>query len=153
MTTRSADAIGRMPLSAVPLNAGTASGRVLRLDVPLSFWGGTDHRGVIVDGHHPQRGQSVAGSVLVMRSGRGSSSSSYVLAEQLRVGTGPSAIVLAERDAIITLGTMVAQELYDTDVPVALVDVADLDHFVTGDLVTVACSDSTALIRLGGAGG
>jgi predicted aconitase with swiveling domain len=136
-----------MPLGGVALNAGSASGRVLRLDVPLSFWGGTDSRGVIIDGHHPQHGKAIAGTVLVMRSGRGSSSSSYVLAEQLRIGTGPCAIVLAERDAIVTLGAMVAQELYGTHVPVALVDLESLERFTTGDPVSVECSGSRAHIR------
>lgn len=102
--TSFADATFRMPLTARPLHAGSARGRVLRLDKPLSFWGGTDLDGRIIDRHHPQCDESVAGTVLVMRSGRGSSSSSYVLTEQLRRGSGPVAIVLAEPDAIVTLG-------------------------------------------------
>ena len=48
----------------------------------------------LIDTHHPQRGASVTGRILVMPSGRGSSSSSYVLAEAIRAGTAPAAIVL-----------------------------------------------------------
>lgn len=144
--TSFADATFRMPLTARPLHAGSARGRVLRLDEPLSFWGGTDLDGRIIDRLHPQCDESVAGSVLVMRSGRGSSSSSYVLTEQLRRGSGPVAIVLAEPDAIVTLGAIVADELYGTAVPVAMVDTQDLAALRTGLEVTVECSGSTGLV-------
>jgi predicted aconitase with swiveling domain len=146
MTTFSADAGSRMPLTARPLHAGSARGRVLRLDEPLSFWGGTDHDGRIIDRHHPQWGESVAGTVLVMRSGRGSSSSSYVLTEQLRRGSGPVAIVLAEPDAIVTLGAIVADELYGSAVPVAMVAGQDLAALPTGLEVTVECWESTGVV-------
>ncbi len=146
MTTSSAETFVRMPLSARTLHAGSARGQVLRLDEPLSFWGGTDHDGLIIDRHHPQSGESVVGRVLVMRSGRGSSSSSYVLTEQLRCGTGPAAIVLAEADAIVTLGTIVADELYGRAVPVVMVSVSDLDALTSGDEVLVEAGSATARI-------
>ncbi|MET0692798.1 MAG: DUF126 domain-containing protein [Propionibacteriaceae bacterium] len=101
---------------------GAAQGRSLRLDRPLSFWGGTDHSGLIVDQHHPQFGVHLAGRVLLMTSGRGSSSSSSVLAEQIRAGTAPAAIVLAHADAIIAVAAIVAFELYGLAVPIVLVD-------------------------------
>jgi murein DD-endopeptidase MepM/ murein hydrolase activator NlpD len=60
---------------------GVASGTVLCLTEPLSFWGGVDpSTGSITDVHHPQRWSTVTGTILVMPSGRGSSSSSSVLA-------------------------------------------------------------------------
>lgn len=146
MTTSSGDRHARMPLSAFPLHPGTARGRVLRLDEPLSFWGGTDTAGRIIDRHHPQSGESVTGRVLVMLSGRGSSSSSSVLAEQLRRGTGPAAIVLGEPDAIVTLGAIVAAELYGVAVPVALLGIQDLDTLGTGDEVVVECTQAAGRV-------
>lgn len=104
------------------LAAGRGAGDVLVLDEPLSFWGGLDAgTGRIVDVHHPQRGASVEGAVLVMPSGRGSSSSSSVLAEAIRAGVGPAAIVLAGTDPIVALGAIVADELYGAGVPVVVV--------------------------------
>ena len=101
--------------------AGEANGDVLVLTQPLSFWGGVDETtGAIIDVHHPQHGANVAGRVLVMPSGRGSSSSSSVLAELIRAGVGPAAILLGERDPIIALGALVAEELYGKTVPVVV---------------------------------
>lgn len=104
----------------VPLvEAGGAEGAVLRLSEPLSFWGGVDpETGEIVDAHHPQKGEVVSGRVLVMDAGRGSSSASSVLAEMIRKGTAPAAILLAERDPILVVGAVVAAELYGHSIPV-----------------------------------
>jgi predicted aconitase with swiveling domain len=100
---------------------GTADGEVLALDEPLSFWGGVhESSGIVIDTHHPQRGACVSGRILVMPSGRGSSSSSSVLAELIRAGVAPAAIVLGERDPIIALGALVAEALYGRTVPVVV---------------------------------
>jgi predicted aconitase with swiveling domain len=103
------------------LVAGSAEGEALVLDEPLSFWGGVDPAtGDVIDVHHPQAGRNVAGTVLVMPSGRGSSSSSSVLAEAIRAGTAPAAIVLLEPDPIVALGAIVARELYGTAMPIVV---------------------------------
>lgn len=100
---------------------GTGRGEALVLEQPLSFWGGVDPAtGEVVDVRHPQRGANVAGRVLVMPSGRGSSSSSSVLAESVRAGTAPAAIVLAEPDPILALGAIVARELYGREMPIVV---------------------------------
>ena len=101
--------------------AGEVDGEVLVLTEPLSFWGGVDEStGEVIDVHHPQRGAIVAGRVLVMPTGRGSSSSSSVLAELIRAEVGPAAILLRARDPIIALGALVAGELYGRTVPVVV---------------------------------
>ena len=98
------------------------SGRALVLDEPLSLWGGMDPAtGELIDAHHPQRGASLAGRVVVVASGRGSSSSASVLAEAVRAGTAPAAIVLAEPDLILAIGSTVAEELYGRAVPIVVV--------------------------------
>ncbi len=105
------------------LVAGAASGEVLHLTEPLSFWGGVrESDGTIIDVHHPQQGACVAGRVVVMPGGRGSSSSSSVMAELVRNGSAPAAIIMRERDPILALGAMVGEMLYERSVPVALAD-------------------------------
>ena len=108
-------------MEATRLVEGSASGDALVLDEPLSFWGGLDPlTGEIIEVNHPQRGQRVTGRILVMPSGRGSSSSATVLAEAIRLGTGPAGIVLGEPDQIIAIGALVAAELYGTRIPVVV---------------------------------
>jgi hypothetical protein len=101
--------------------AGEAEGPALVLSQALSFWGGIDAAtGRIIDRSHPELGASVAGRVLVMPGGRGSSSAASVLAETLRRGTGPVGIVLASADPILTVGALVAQSLYGIRCPVVV---------------------------------
>ena len=111
---------------------GRGSGNALVLEEPLSFWGGVDPtNGAVIDVHHPQLGENVAGRVLVMPSSRGSSSSAYVLAEAIRTGTAPAAIVLLETDGILALGAIVARELYDIALPIVVVDEASYGRIRT----------------------
>jgi predicted aconitase with swiveling domain len=106
------------------LHPGTATGMPIRLTAPLSFWGGTDNEGRIVDAHHPQCGAVLTGRILLMESGRGSSSASSVLAEQIRARTAPAAIILSR----------IAAELYGLNLPVI---VASYDAIPTDALVQV----------------
>lgn len=127
------------------LVAGAATGPILHLTASLSFWGGMDvATGRIIDQHHPQAGQSLAGVILVMPAGRGSSSSSSVLAEAIYAGTAPAAIVLHEPDVIVALGALVAKELYGLACPVVVMPAVD---FVDG--TTVQLEATTTSIRLG----
>ena len=114
------------------------TGTALVLDEPLSLWGGVDAAtGLIIDARHPQRGESVSGRVLVMPSGRGSSSSASVLAEAVRAGTAPAAILLGEPDLILAIGAAVGEELYGVRVPVVVVDAATLAMVRNGAPVEV----------------
>jgi predicted aconitase with swiveling domain len=132
------------------LVAGTAEGRALVLDEPLSFWGGIDPaNGDIIDARHPQHGANVAGRILVMPSGRGSSSSSSVLAEAIRAGTAPAAIVMSEADPILALGAIVARELFGTTIPVIVTAGSDLR---TDDLATVRADETGVDVRGRGRG-
>lgn len=98
---------------------GEASGPALVLPAPLSFWGGVDpETGAIIDKTQASHGALLAGKILVMPSGRGSSSASSVLAEVIRLGIGPVAIIMNRPDPIITAGAMVARALYGIVCPV-----------------------------------
>jgi uncharacterized protein len=113
-------------------------GRVLVLREGLSLWGGMDPAtGELIDAHHPQRGANLAGRVVVMPSGRGSSSSASVLAEAVRAGTAPAAILLGEPDLILSIGSTVAEELYGVTVPVLVKPPARLARIPDGALVRI----------------
>lgn len=122
------------------------------LDEPLSFWGGLDPgRGRIVEVRHPQLGETVSGRVLAMPSGRGSSSSSSVLAEAIRAGVGPAAIVLLEPDPIVALGAIVARALYGIGVPVVVVEPDVFGMLSTGQRLMVDAAEAgTSIARVTG---
>lgn len=131
---------------------GPVEAPALVLDEPLSFWGGVDAAsGRIVDAHHLQHGASVAGHVLVLPSGRGSSSSSSVLAECLGAGVGPAAILLGAADSILAIGALVAAELGGAGgagaatCPVVILGDA-WRRIRTGDLVAIS-RDGTVHVR------
>lgn len=118
---------------------GEAEGTALVLAQELSFWGGVEvETGKIIDHSHPDLGKNVAGSILVMPGGRGSSSSSSVLAEAIRLGTGPLGIVLARPDPILTVASLVAQSLYEVRCPVV---VCAIDGFATGDRLRISAAN------------
>ena len=125
-------------MSSRPLRryaAGEAEGLALVLAEPLSFWGGIDaSTGRIIDRHHPDLGACITGTILVMPGGRGSSSSSSVLAEAIRRGTAPAGIVLAVPDPILTVGALVAESLYDVRCPIV---VCAIDETRTGERLRI----------------
>jgi predicted aconitase with swiveling domain len=129
-----------MGMKVTPDNArgyapGAAEGPALVLKEPLSFWGGIDAAtGRIIDRAHPDVGATVTGAVLVMPGARGSSSSSSVLAELMRTGMGPAAIVLAVADPILPVGALVAASLYGHQCPIV---VCPIEGIRTGDTIRV----------------
>jgi len=126
-------------MRAITLAPGEAEGAPLRLSEPLSFWGGLDvETGHIIDRHHPEVGACVAGRVLMMAAGRGSSSGSAALAEALRRGVGPVAILLLRRDGIVIVGALVAAELYGLVCPVALIAPGDWETIAAARRVRVS---------------
>ncbi|MCA0045648.1 DUF126 domain-containing protein [Mesorhizobium sp. B283B1A] len=127
--------------------AGEAEGRALVFSQPLSFWGGIDaETGDITDHSHPGLGQNVAGKILVMPSGRGSSSSSSVLAEAIRKGTAPAGILLERPDPILAVGAIVAEFLYGIRMPLV---VCEIDGIATGDRIAIGSGeDGRAITRV-----
>jgi uncharacterized protein len=136
-------------LPAISLVPGEASGSVFALSQPLSFWGGFDATsGTIIDRSHPQVGACLSAHVLLMTAGRGSSSGSSVLAEAIRLRTAPCAIVLLTRDAIITVGVIVATELYRSSCPVVLARGSDWPALAAASRLVIIASDKVASLAV-----
>lgn len=120
------------------LIAGFARGSALVLDDSLSFWGGFDpSNGEIIDVHHPQYQQLVGGRILCISESRGSAGTPGGIAETLRNGSGPAAFILGERDVNISVGTLVANRLYDLEVPVLEVSPSVMKRISSGDQLTI----------------
>ena len=121
------------------LTSGAAEGPVLSLDEPLSFWGAFEPRtGVILDVHHPQRGCCVKDTVLVMTETRGSGSAPGAIAEAIRLGTAPAAIILAEPDINLAVGAEVAAALYGRHCVVGCVSAEELERLRTARRIAIA---------------
>jgi predicted aconitase with swiveling domain len=109
-------------IRATVLHAGTAAGPMLRLDAPLSLWGGFDPTtGAIIDIHHPQHGHILTRHIVLMEESRGSGTAPGTMAEAIRRGTAPLAIILIHPDTNLAIGAMVAAALYGKDCPVLAV--------------------------------
>lgn len=117
---------------------GTARGRLLRLGAPISFWGGVDPAsGRISDPRHPDHGTDIAGRILAAPATVGSSSSSAVMLELLRIGRAPAALLLVEPDAILVLGVIVAREMGYPTIPVLEVAAEDIAKLPDGAEIQV----------------
>ena len=127
------------------LSAGTANGQPIVLATALSFWGGFDvATGRIIDRSHPSNGELLTGRIVIMPVGRGSSSGSSILAEAIRRGTSPSALILPEPDPILTVGAIVAQKLYGRTIPIVV-----CHESIPAGVLTIDAGLSDGAIRIG----
>jgi uncharacterized protein len=115
-------------MKAEVLNAGEASGPVMVLTEPVSFWGAYDPRtGCIVDKHHPQCGLCLKDYILLLPETRGSGGTPGGIAEAIRRDTAPLGIVLITPDINLAVGAAVAAKLYGRQCPVFAVSAEDYE--------------------------
>lgn len=110
--------------------AGAAEGPVVATTEALSFWGGVDPAtGRVIDVHHPLHGICLTGGVLFMPTSRGSCTGSGVLLDLILTGRAPSALVFCEAEDVLTLGALVAAEMFDRALPVIRLDAENFTRF------------------------
>lgn len=120
------------------LVAGAGAGLALVADEPLSFWGGYDQNsGEIIDRRHPLSGQIAAKRVLALPGSRGSSTTSAVFLEAVRLGTAPAAVITTQIDSFLALASIVADEMFGTPVPIVAISPADFQILRTGQRISV----------------
>ncbi len=131
------------------IHHGTAQGDILLLSEPLSFWGGIElESGEICDTSHPQHGLNIKDRILVMVSGRGSSSSSSALVESVYRRTAPCAIVMQCIDSILAIGAFVAADLYNIKIPVVTVSAQEWLKLANSKFLSIEATDECAHIRI-----
>ena len=114
------------------------SGPVLNCAEGLSFWGGVDPAtGRIIDAHHPDHGASVAGRILMMPTSRGSCSGSGVLLDLALNERAPAALIFRESEDILTLGALIAAEMFGRRIAVARLSREDYDALSLAPEATV----------------
>jgi predicted aconitase/predicted aconitase with swiveling domain len=125
---------------------GKASGDVVASDLELSFWGGVDPRtGEVIDRHHPLSGRCLKDHILAIPGGRGSCSGSGVMLELLLNGKGPKAMLFEREEDILTLGVVIAEEVFGQSIPVVTLTPENFrkvvsSAFVEIDVNVVSCS-------------
>lgn len=118
--------MSRLTFRARCLVDGNVQGPLLFSDVPLSFWGGVDSASSeVIDRHHPLSTRLLKGSVLAIPSGRGSCSGSAALLELLLNGQAPAALVFEKNEEILTLGVLIAEQIFGVSIPVVQLSAED----------------------------
>ena len=116
---------------------GTAAGTALRLDEPISFWGGVcPATAKIIQPEHPQYNERINNRILVIPEVIGSSSSSAVMLELLYNDIAPAGVIIGLRDAILPIGVMASEQMGWPTIPVFLIrplpflsdDLLQLEH-------------------------
>jgi uncharacterized protein len=134
-------------LSGLTLHAGTVTAPLISLAEPLSFWGGFDAAtGLVTDRRHADVGRCLTGAIVRMTAARGSSSGSSVLAEAIRRGTAPAGFLVRERDAILLLAALVAQDLYAKTCVIVQLDKAAYDGLEHATHITVTADTARAVL-------
>ena len=117
---------------------GRAEGEAVVTCQPISFWGGLNtETGEIIDRRHEKAGTNIAGKVFVFPHGRGSSTSSAILAESIRNGTNPAAIINLQVEPILALGSIVSDELYRQSIPIVVLGEDDFRSIKDGDRIFI----------------
>ncbi|WP_104666524.1 cis-3-hydroxy-L-proline dehydratase [Ensifer adhaerens] len=107
------------PISARSILSGSADGPIIATQEALSFWGGVDPAtGRVIDVHHPLHGLCLTGGILMMPSSRGSCTGSGVLLDMALTGRAPAALVFSEAEDVLTLGALIAAEMFGKSLPV-----------------------------------
>lgn len=113
-------------MTATAILPGMANGPVIATTEPLSFWGGIDPAtATVIDVHHPLHGSCLTGSVVLMPSTRGSCTGSGVLLDMALNGRAPAALVFCETEDVVTLGALIAAQMFGKPLPVLRLDPQD----------------------------
>ena len=123
------------------ISKGTVSGEALLSKDAISFSGGVNLDGIVVENEHCLEGQSLVGKILVFPSLKGSAAGMWLLYRLVLKGRGPIALVVSEADAILTaaaiFGEIPAMDHFDQD---------PLTSIKTGDTVKVDTSEGAITI-------
>ncbi|MEH6549858.1 MAG: DUF126 domain-containing protein [Pseudomonadales bacterium] len=124
---------------------GNATGKALLLDEPISFWGGINPaNGEIIDVHHPQCGQNISNTILVLPGTRGSTAAPGALLEAIYSRHGPRAIVLPYADPAVIIAIKVAVEMGLQSIPVICISKQDFTYCQTGRQLEIHLSTFSA---------
>ena len=126
---------------------GKGKGTVLKTSQSISFWGGIDPAsGLIIDPRHELYNVSVAGKVLAFPFGKGSSTSSLIMLELVRINRAPTAIINVRTEPILASGPIICKHFYGKEIPIISLDEKSFQMLKTGQNVTVDASENVITV-------
>lgn len=127
---------------------GRSEGEVLCTSQPISFWGGVDPKsGCINDPRHELFGQSISDKVIVFPFGKGSSTTSLIILELVRVNKAPAAMINLRTEPILATGPIVSKHFYGKEIPVVTIDEKAFQMLKTGQRVEVNATEGKVIIK------
>jgi predicted aconitase with swiveling domain len=129
-----------MKLTGRKIFKGKTEGEALVTKDSISFYGGVDpETGTVVEKGHELEGQSINDKVLVFPTGKGSTVGSYVIYQMAKTGKGPKALILNDCEAIVAVGTIIAE--------IPCVDQIDVSKLQTGMHLVVDADNAVIEIK------
>lgn len=130
------------------ISSGLAKGTAIVTKQPFMFAHGIDVvTGTIIDERHELCGKSIAGKVFVFPHGKGSTTGSAWILENLRRRHGPIAIINLNAEPIIAAGAIMARIFFGIEVPIVdRLEKNPLEIIETGDHVDVNGNTGTVEI-------
>ena len=125
-----------MKLEGRTISKGRASGKVLKLENPLSFLGGVEGSTGEVK---VENGGNVAGKILVFPRGNGSTVGSFVMYDLMVHGKAPAAVINSSAETIVATGAVISS--------IPMVDGIDVNLIHDGDEVTLDADSGTVEIK------
>ena len=125
-----------MILQGRTISKGKATGKVLKLEEPLSFLGGVD--GATGDLRVEKEG-NVSERVLVFPRGKGSTVGSFVMYDLMVHGKAPAAVINSSAETIVATGAVISS--------IPMIDSVDVTLLHDGDDVTVDADAGTVEIH------
>lgn len=140
--------MGKLTLHGKVIIPGEARGEALVSRDPLSFWGGYDWKtGEIIDRRHALSGAIAKDKIFALPFTRGSSTTTAVLLEAIRAKTAPAAIITTDMDFFFALASVVADELYNSPLPMVSLEEADFAKLVSGNILHIAEDGTVTVIN------
>jgi predicted aconitase/predicted aconitase with swiveling domain len=129
---------GQVTYHGIAYVQGKASGPLIASNLELSFWGGVDPQtSEVIDRHHPLSGKHIQDAILAIPSGRGSCSGSGVLLELILNDKGPKGLIFSRKEDILTLGVVVAEEIFNKSVPVVVLGTDEFQDLQNATYATI----------------
>jgi len=134
-------------IKAVAVIAGDAEGELVVSRQTFSFFGGFNfNTGIVADPKSDLYGASLTGKIFAYPRGKGSSSTAGVLLEALRQGTAPKAIINVESEKILAVGAIVAEVMFNWNIPIYTIAEADFQKLSSGRIAKI-CNNEIELCR------